>query len=825
MQKSLRTWLAYGCFLFMAVAMAQSLERPIIYTTPSERPALLEKVEKYPWAQHIVAQMHGNVDPRLALHREDPLAILDSVPVFRDGSKKKTEQQAAGLASGHFAILKLASEAAMLYYLEQDEAYAQMAADILQVYVDELAPRTPQTTTITGNAFFDPRTTYPHIALTYDFVHPFLKKRNTQVFSTAKGGYLPYNDQKTQKALLNIVGNVLQEYGAPDVHGKVVSNHPILTSPGALFGILCIEDDAERERLFNVFWEKGTAHQNSFKNTILPIYSEQGLWPESLSYGFMPIVSMNLNIIDRIKPELNVTEATKHIFNGNFLYDYLRHPDRRFVTYGDSKRNNDFSANNYRYALDIGLRRGYTDIVEKAKLALNQAYRAKGGYMPSMESSSPYDQYRHLQLFWGVDIPKDLNSEIDFNKKTVVVEHAGVALQRSPAKNNNETYGLCGIIGGAHYVHSHLTGIGMELYGAGYVMAPSAGLPPTVAERQIPLHEHYFRLYAGNNTVVVNGTSHGRDEGSWKRRAHVWQNTVVNSAAEPKHLEDGIAPSFSFATQYLDDTVNDAEQQRTLSTIRTSETTAYYFDIFRSRSNQKNKFHDYIYHNLGDNTQITTLAGTALTLRATNQYDNDIGDVVKSPGWRFFEDTRKTDVTKSGIKIRFHLDYDDRYMHMFVPGGIRRSYVHALAPPTREAKNGYVDKKTQVVTIRQKGEAWKRPYIAILEPSTKKESSVVDVQPLWDGKNQVGAVVKSKTADAEITDIIISNEGPDSHFVDESIGVDFKGRFGIVRTSFNAGKEEVELYIGEGKRLSFGKKVIQADATGKGTLQYHPDGP
>ena len=97
------------------------------------------------------------------------------------------------------------------------------------------------------------------------------------------------------------------------------------------------------------------------------------------------------------------------------------------------------------------------------------------------------------------------------------------------------------------------------------VMAPNAGLPPTVSERQIPLHEHYFRLYAGNNTVVVNGSSHGRDEGSWKGRAHVWQNTVVNIAAEPQHLEEGIAPEFSFATQYLDDTVNNAEQQRTRS--------------------------------------------------------------------------------------------------------------------------------------------------------------------------------------------------------------------------------------------------------------------
>lgn len=819
MGNRLKTSIRIIGFMITAIVHAQSLQHPIIYTTDAERPQLLKTIENYKWAQDIVAQLHQNVDPKLEAYRTHPSVILN-LPDFSDGKVEKHEFDATPCVAKHHEILKIASEAGMLYHITEDVKYAQLSADILSAYIDELAPRDARTTTICGNAFLDPRTSYATFALAYDFVHDFLQKENTTVFNAAMDKRIPFDDGKAQKVLRNMISNVLQEYGEPDTHGKTVSNHPILTAPGALFMILCVADDTERERLFHVFWEKGTAHQNSFKNTILPIFSEQGLWPESLSYGFMPIISMTLNMVDRIKPEMDVTKNSKHIFNGNFLYDYLRYPDRRFVRYGDSKRNADLTEKNYRYALHIAERRKYIDIKEKALMALYQAYAAKGGYSPNIKSSSPYDQYQHLQLFWGIDVPKELDSGINFDKKTVIIEHAGIALQRNSSKQNNELYGLCGIIGGAHYVHSHLTGIAMELYGSGYVMAPNAGLPPSVPERRIPLHEHYFRLYAGNNTVVVNGTSHGLDEGSWKGDANVWQNTVVNIAAEPKHLEDGIAEEFSFATQFLDDTVNKATQERTLGTIRTSDTTGYYFDLFRSKSNGENKFHDYIYHNIGDKTHIFDSKNQALPLQKTDRYQNDIGDVTKSPGWRYFEATQTTKAMDKAVKVRFDVEYDDRYMHLFVPNGVSRAYTKALAPPTREAKHGYVDKKTQVLAIRQIGEAWKRPFVAILEPSLNEASSVEKVKPLWDGDKIVGTIVVSKVGGVQITDYILSQEKKDALYHNTELDLLFEGRFGIVRTVNGLDKSEVILYIGEGARLQWGKKVLEAANDGRGILRF-----
>ncbi|WP_418262537.1 hypothetical protein [Flavobacterium faecale] len=800
-----------GLTFLLNTITAQSLKHPVIWVTQEERPKVLADIEKYDWAKSISDQLHEQVDGSLKTHLSNPNAILNAIPVFAKHDRENSEKKAGPLAAAHNKILTLASNSGILYYLTEDEKYAQFSADILAAYFDVLAPLTPETTTICGYEFFDPRTTYGPLALAYDFTYNYLTKPGATVYNKAAGKRIPFDNAKAQKAMANVVGNVLQEYGKPDKHGKFVSNHPILTATGALFGIFCIDNDAERERLFNVFWEKGTAHQNSFTKTILPMFGEQGIWPESTSYSFMPIITLTLNIVDRIKPEMNVIDGHKNILEGNFLFDNIRYPNRKFVRFGDSKRNNDMTADLYRYTLNIADRRGLTDLKQQALVALRQSYDAVGGYKPKV-SDNIFNNFDPLELFWGIPVPKKVEGSIDFQKPTVLVKHAGLALQRNYVEKNNELYGLCGIIGGAHYVHSHLTGISMELYGAGYVMAPNAGLPATVAERQIPVHENYYRLYAGNNTVVVNGTSHGLDKGSWKGGAFVWQNTAVNIASEPKHLKDPIAKNFNFATQFLKDEVNNADQERTLGIIRTSETTGYYLDVFRSKSLGENKFQDYIYHNIGDATVITNATDKELEVTPTDRYQNDIGDEVKSPGWRYFEDTKVTAPTADPVKVRFEIQFDNRYMHQFIPGGQAREYTKALAPPTREAENGYVKKKTQVLAIRQQGEAWDRPFISVFEPSTSKNSSVQNVEELKDGQKVVGVKVVSKVGKTEITDYIISQDKADATYSNKKLDIEFKGRYGIVRTELTKGKTVISLYIGEGESINFKGNKLTADA-------------
>lgn len=789
------------------------IQHPVIWATAEEKPEILEKIANYSWAQSIVNKLHTTVDSKVNTHISNPAAILNTIPAIPVDDNLSESQTTTH--ADHTKVLTYASYSGLLYYLTEEKKYAQFAADILSYYIDELAPRSPETTTICGNTFYDPRTSYAHFAIAYDFVYHFLNELGTEVYKKSSGTKVAFDKVKAQKAVHNIAVNALQEFDGADTHGRTISNHPVLRAPGVLFSILNVEDDIERERLFNVFWEKGTKEQNSFKHTILPMFGEQGIWPESVSYGFMPNITLVLNLVDRIKPEMNVMADNLNILEGNFLFDNLRLPNRRFVRYGDSHRDGDGTGALYRYTLNLATRRGYTEYAQKAKVALKQSYDAEGGYIPVVAVST-FDNYSgYEQLLWGVDIPDSVEGEIDFQKPTVIIKHAGIALQRNYVNENNSEYGLCGIIGGAHYVHSHCTGITMELYGAGYVMAANAGLPKTLAERSQPEHENYFWRHAGNNTMIVNGTTHGIQTGAWNSDSYLWQNTTVNVSAEPQHLEDPVHSNFGFATQFLDDKVNNDQQQRTLSTIRTSETSGYYFDMFRSKSLGENKFHDYIYHNLGDATHISTMEGTNLSVSPTSRYQNDIGDSRQSPGWRFFEDTRVTKLTDEAIRVRFDLNETNTYMNLFAPAGVAREYTKALGPATREARGGYINKKTQIISIRQQGEAWDKPYVHVFEPSKSANTSVKAVEHLYDGDAIIGAKVRSEIGDKTIEDYIVCLPGSNSSVM-LSNGISFAGRFAVVRYEQDLDTAFTTLYIGEGDSLAFGDLSLITDNSRKG---------
>lgn len=797
-------------FITASCVYSQSLDHPAIWVTDAERPLILQKIKKYPWARSIFQQLKQHVDAAKDQHASRPDVILSSIPAFGGNQGK------------HNAILTLASESGMLYFLTQDESYAQLSADIIAAYSSRLAKKTPKTTEIMGDPFFDGRTTYDQFALAYDFVYDFIKKPKTRVYDLGRNTRVPFDFDATQKALWNVAGNILQEYGKPDKHGRVVSNHPVLTAPGALFPILCIEDDTERERLFKVFWDKGTHHQASFKRTLMRMYSKQGIWPESYSYSYQSNMIMILNIVDRLKPNMNVTRNAKSIFEGTLILANLNNPDGRSIRYGDSKRRRNGGATSLRYIMHLSERRGYDDWKKRAAIALKKMYEKNGKYSPRL-TNSVYGNFGATQLFWGIDIPKSIDGALDY-RTTVVVEHAGISLTRNFVEKDNQLYGLNGYIGGAHYVHSHCTGIAMELYGAGYVMAPNGGLPQSTKQRSNPVHSDYFRLYAGNNTVITNGTSHGRQEGSWKTKSNVWQNTAVNIAAEPKHLDAPVDSHFSFTTQFLKDQVNNCLQQRTLAIVRTSETTGYYVDVFRAASLAQNKFHDYIYHNLGDRTQLTDYQDQPLSLRSTDRYDNDIGDIVKSPGWRFFENEKASKPTDGPVKIRFDISKGGRFMHMFCPGGTAYEYTTALGPPSREAINGYDKKKTQIIAIRKRGEAWKQPFVNIFEPSTKQQSSIDHVRPLIDRGKTVGAIVVSTVGQSRITDFIISQDSSKARYKNKKFDLQFKGRFGIVRVEQSKNRltskdkdrnpdrkgAKLTFYLGDGSSLSWRDVTVKS---------------
>jgi hypothetical protein len=787
---------------------------PFILATSVERPAVLRAIAASPERTATRDAMQRLINPVTEARAATLGEFLKTLPPFDAQGEK------------HRHTLSIAVYAATLHYLTENEDYAQLAADILQTYLSEIARREPGKIQLGGAGYEAVRYLYERIGLTYDLLHPFLMRPSTTVFDPGSGKQIPFDDKSAQQALHHLVLDAFGNTDRPDSPGRTVTNHVILNANGCLYPIFCLKDVAERERLFDIFWNKGAQKQGAFRTSFLAMYTRhgQGVLPESSSYGTMMPFGI-LATIDRYQPELKVfaDPTVREILEGPFLFPQWVNPDGRSIRYGDGKRNALRASGNLMAVLGIARRMGYTDLERRANAYLNALSENKLGVAPVVDEKEKPDggigtrDYSAAVALLKTDapVPRDpsVPARIDYGR-TVLIKHAGLAMLRNWVDKENVLYGLSGYIGGGHYVHSHCTGIGMELYGGGYVMTPSAGDSGAGDGRAGDLHASYRRLPAGNNTVVVNGTSHGTQQGAWKTESNVYQDTAVNIACEPSHLAEAISENFGFATQRLDDKVNKCVQERTLALVRTGPQSGYYLDLFRSRSLGKNQFHDYIHHNIGDATELIGEGGERFPLAATDRYDNDIGDLVKSPGWRFFEQEKTTPATSIAVRATFRVERGPRFMHLFAPGGVARSFTTALGPPTPEEVGGYDRKKTQILAIRQDGEAWDKPFAMVFEPSVSGKPTIASVKHLTVDGKVVGVEVRSVVSGNTLTDVILENDQGGKLALPD-LRIELDGRFAIVRTEQSGASRRISLYLGAGERLRCGTHEVVGGNDGK----------
>jgi hypothetical protein len=293
---------------------------------------------------------------------------------------------------------------------------------------------------------------------------------------------------------------------------------------------------------------------------------------------------------------------------------------------------------------------------------------------------------------------------------------------------------------------------------------------------------------------------------------------VTLDASEPAPDEAAVSKDFLFSTQTLNDTYNNCLQQRTVGMIRTSDKSGYYLDVFRSKSNSTNNYHDYIYHNIGDTVTMKFTNNSVVPLTSSARYSTDISGTIS--GWKYFSKVISSSATTDGVNALFAVNTVKKYMNVFMPSGVSREYSTAVAPPTYEAESNYYKKNTPVMTIRQYGEAWDRPFICAFEPSIGTNPTVKSVEQLMNGTKVVGAKVISIVNGITITDWVISQEAANMTYTNIAEAITFTGRFGVVRTSVQNGKTKVSLYIGNGSSLQFNDSVLIANSKNNGLKSF-----
>ncbi len=786
--------------------------RPFIWVRDSEKADILAKIANNAWATTLYNGIVSRVASDVTSHQANRDTFLRALPIVNWAAATpvfKTIPAYSESSVRYVAEQKFndAQDCAILFYLTGDAKYARCAGDILHNAIKTMLPVAASTSTGNGGWIFqddllkEARVTGPQLAIAYDFLHTWLL--TNQVYDVKTAAMVNFNFTNAQSYFRRY-------YQLTRDHGQKESNWSALMATTMLNNLLALDDSTERNAAIQVYLNTGSSRQASldydYRN-----YTETGnIWPESLQYSgeVGDVRSTHLILMERVDPTLNLFDKYPNFPLSLPRISYLRYPsNNEQISFGDGHRSGGSQPyGSYELVYQHAKQRGRTDLTSFFGSLVNGGV-ADGKYNRSTLKSYSALSMRDepLQLLWQTDSLSEPSVSPTL-PRTDKLPFAGITLQRNLPASNSSTYGLMCFVGGAGHVHSHASGMSMEIFGLGEVMGAKSG----AESYGTALHENHYRLFAANNTVIVNGASQG--DGDW---SNIAINKVQTVSMEPQAAATAVSPNYSFTcSSFVDDkgTAAEGTQQRTMAIVRTSPTTGYYVDVFRSKSTVSGQFHDYIYRNIGETAVDLSADGITLPLTSQpNRFQTDIGDTYDQPGWRYFTSTMVSAATSQSVKAKFlaTLSGTDRYMSMHMPAVASREYAKVNSPAIVDAPSPYNSKVAPTLVVRQTGEAWNKAFATIYEPHFSSADTVQNVTQLIRSGVVVGVKVESTVAGKNLVQYILSNPASTETYTDSAIGLTFKGRFGIAS---NNGDGTTTLYLGEGSSLAYRGNSISTNS-------------
>jgi hypothetical protein len=380
----------------------------------------------------------------------------------------------------------------------------------------------------------------------------------------------------------------------------------------------------------------------------------------------------------------------------------------------------------------------------------------------------------------------------DFTSPLFYSPNVSWLIQRSGA---NPEHALAISLNGSLGNHMHANGISLELYGKGLPLAPEAGVGTTYFQ---PDYAEYYSKFPAHNTVVVDGASSYPE----MRSNHAFQ---VKSCYPASGMKTGVFSNITFADLYFHEPETNANQQRLMSIIRTSDTTGYYIDIFRSAKKEGgDKYHDYFYHNMGQELTVTDHSGRPANLQPIDKLAFANGDLF---AYDYFYDEKSVQ-TNNDIKATFRLKMPGRdsiFMNMWMKGSPGREIFSVKSPKSTAIDRGLVPKEIAelplpTIVARQYGEAWTKPFVVLFEPSAQAQPasvlSIASFSPVKAPADFAGMVVQNKNG---TTQTIFSTALGNNDINYKAFG--FRGTYAVISED----NQEIQyLFLGNGRKLSAG---------------------
>ncbi len=358
-------------------------------------------------------------------------------------------------------------------------------------------------------------------------------------------------------------------------------------------------------------------------------------------------------------------------------------------------------------------------------------------------------------------------------------------------------YSLAAAMFGTRGGHVHANGLAIELYGAGLILGADPGRGSSYWQAD---HREYYSQPPAHNTVIVNGKSTyaiGRS-----------QIGMELELVEPAGGEPAISPNIGFAQAVFRYANPAARQQRTLALVRTGGRSGFYFDVFRSRAeSEANSFHDYLYHNIGQSLELGDAAGNPLALAGSELLGSQRGTLK---GYDYFKNERSVDCAED-----WHATFTAKIskgpnhnMTLWMPGGLKRRVFAVDAPANHAGRDAlpaeFAEMPMPTVLVRQQGDAWQRPFIAVYEPYLSADgptiTSVRGAKVEGEDSSLAACVVEGRSKDGgkdtALKVLLAQDDKPaDSHSFE---GYNFQGSFGVVKLQDGAVSE---LYLGNGQNF------------------------
>ncbi|EOR95272.1 : hypothetical protein [Arcticibacter svalbardensis MN12-7] len=702
------------------------------------------------------------------------------VYMMKDGKGVWIQPSESGLAIEKInqSILEFAQDAAFLYWLTGEERYAKFAEDIFVTYITGLyyrnLPKALDDNEISGLTSFEVihQGDIISTALCYDFLYPYLQKKHPN-----------YDKQFVVPVFKKWANNLLD-------HGVVDNNWNIFEARFLTYLALGLEDNKNYKDgkgasfYLDAIFNQTNRRQAPLTESLQNFDAKTHIWNESPGYSvnvskdFLKIAL----IANHVMPNCldNMVAALADAVDATTQYLY---PSKIPVSFGDGA---------YKHLPTESLQYLISWYRAKGNTALEQKYTQLFTFFEESNVQKP-DEGDLFELFFYVDklLPAKTTKLQDYATPTFYAPNVSWFVQRN---GFDPLHGMMISTTGSLGNHSHANGISMELYGKGYPLAPDMGKGDSYWQAN---HREFYAQFAAHNTVIVDGQS---SYGSMRGKYPFKLNSFYPAIAQ----KDNFFKNITYSNVSFTEPETESNQNRLLSTIRTGNSTGYYLDIFRAKKeNGKDIKNEYLYHNLGQEVQVFGEDKKPLTFAKTEELSTKSGDIK---GYDYFTEKTKA-IYSTSFTARFDLKLPKKReinMNMWMLGNEGREIFKVLSPKAHSVAailpKDVADAAVPTLVIRQKGEAWTKPFVAIYEPAENKESNIESVNEFKPGTpnlNFVGVQVVNKNQAAQF---IFSDALAQQNNIYKNYA--FKGSYAVASTK----EKQLEyLFLAKGK-LFFNKE-------------------